>query len=158
MTLQEATERLCRGAIPPASSPQPRAWPPVHTGYTLTLVTGPVDRTHWWKNLDRKEPANVWWLTGGGLNRVATDVEIELWQRVQGLQDVVSVARGTFFELRETVEVRMGNHWERGVVIGERIEHDLETVYDVHVGEGLGAQNWAILSTSGRIRKLSAEA
>lgn len=48
--------------------------------YTLTLTMGLVDRTAYWKNEDRREPANVWWLTGGGLSRPATDVEIAFWQ------------------------------------------------------------------------------
>ena len=50
--------------------------------YSLQLVTGKVDHTHWWKNLDTKEPANVWWLTGCGESRPATEVEIELWLRL----------------------------------------------------------------------------
>lgn len=51
--------------------------------YRLTLHTGPIDRTTWWKDENRKEPANVWWLEGGGLNRPATDVEIEFWLRAE---------------------------------------------------------------------------
>lgn len=48
--------------------------------YKLELVTGEVDRTTWWKDENHKEPAGVWWLTGGGLSRPATDVEIEFWK------------------------------------------------------------------------------
>lgn len=50
--------------------------------YKLTLSTGLVPRTTWWKPSEDygKEPANVWWLEGGGLSRPATDVEIELWK------------------------------------------------------------------------------
>lgn len=47
--------------------------------YRLELVTGEVDRTTWWKDENRREPANVWWITGPGTNRPATDVEIDLW-------------------------------------------------------------------------------
>ena len=48
--------------------------------YILTLVTGLVDHSTWWKGDATREPANVWWLEGGGLSRPATDVEIELWK------------------------------------------------------------------------------
>jgi hypothetical protein len=51
--------------------------------YKLELVTGNVPRSHWWKNSDTVESADVWWLTGGGLNRAATDVEIELHKRAK---------------------------------------------------------------------------
>jgi hypothetical protein len=51
--------------------------------YKLELVTGKVPRSHWWKNSDTVESADVWWLRGGGLNRPATDVEIELHQRIK---------------------------------------------------------------------------
>lgn len=54
--------------------------------YTLTLITGQVDHTHWWKNLDVKEPANIWWLTGGGLSRPATEVEVELWRTAEAFR------------------------------------------------------------------------
>lgn len=64
--------------------------------YRLERCMGLVDRTSWWKNEDRKEPANVWWLTGGGLSRPATDVEVELWKVIQKLEgqfpDTVKVA------------------------------------------------------------------
>jgi hypothetical protein len=56
--------------------------------YKLELCEGSVPRTTWWKNDERMEPANVWWLTGERNGKVftsrpATDVEIELWQRLQ---------------------------------------------------------------------------
>jgi len=47
--------------------------------YRLDLVLGEVDRTTWWKDENRREPANVWWLTGPGVSRPATDIEISLW-------------------------------------------------------------------------------
>jgi hypothetical protein len=68
------TERIA----PQPPTPSPRA------NYTLTLITTPLVRTHWWKPSEDycKEPANVWWLTGGGESRLATLVEIELWKRM----------------------------------------------------------------------------
>lgn len=59
--------------------------PRIEVNYTLTLVTTQLVRTHWWKPSEDygKEPANVWWLEGGGESRLATLVEIELWQRLQ---------------------------------------------------------------------------
>lgn len=52
--------------------------------YRLELVTGEVDRTTWWKDENRREPANVWWITGPGTSRPATDIEIDLWLQFQG--------------------------------------------------------------------------
>ena len=53
--------------------------------YNLELITTPIVRTHWWKPSGdyEKQPSNVWWLTGGWVNRAATDVEIELWKRLK---------------------------------------------------------------------------
>jgi hypothetical protein len=58
--------------------------PRIKPNYTLTLIATPLVRTHWWKPSEDygREPANVWWLTGGGESRLATLVEIELWQRM----------------------------------------------------------------------------
>ncbi len=52
--------------------------------YTLTLHNELVPRTSWWKDEDRQEPANVWWLTGGGLSRLATDAEVQFWLAGEG--------------------------------------------------------------------------
>ncbi len=52
--------------------------------YTLTLHNELVPRTSWWKDEDRQEPANVWWLTGGGLSRLATDAEVQFWISANG--------------------------------------------------------------------------
>ncbi len=56
--------------------------------YTLTLHTANIVRTSWWKDENRKEPAGVWWLTGGGLSRPATDVEIELWKNSTDIDEI----------------------------------------------------------------------
>ena len=60
--------------------------------YSLELVTGKVDYTTWWKDCHARGPANVWWLTGKNpktgstfTSRPATDVEVELWKRLQGM-------------------------------------------------------------------------
>jgi hypothetical protein len=50
------------------------------TEYKLTLHNEPVIRTSWWKDEDRMEPSNLWWLTGGGLSRPATDAEVQFWK------------------------------------------------------------------------------
>jgi hypothetical protein len=55
--------------------------------YKLTLHTKPVERTTWWKDENHPEPANVWWLEGHGLNRPATDVEVDLWQQHLAAQE-----------------------------------------------------------------------
>lgn len=52
--------------------------------YTLTYLTYPVDRTTWWKDENRKEPANVWWLEGPGISRPATDIEVDVWKQAGG--------------------------------------------------------------------------
>ncbi len=52
--------------------------------YRLTLHNELVPRTSWWKDEDRQEPANVWWLTGGGLSRLATDAEVQFWLAGEG--------------------------------------------------------------------------
>jgi hypothetical protein len=54
--------------------------------YKLTQATGLVDRTHWNKDENAKEPCGVWWLTGGGLSRPATDVEQDMWFRLQAAE------------------------------------------------------------------------
>lgn len=57
--------------------------------YRLELHTGIVDRTTWWKNEDRREPANVWRTHGPGCGadgRPSTDVEIELWKAIEELR------------------------------------------------------------------------
>lgn len=49
--------------------------------YTLTHHSCPVDRTTWWKDENHKEPADVWWLSGPGISRPATDIEVDLWRQ-----------------------------------------------------------------------------
>lgn len=76
--------------------------PAYKPAYTLTLVTKQIDRTTWWKNCDRKQPANVWWLTGGGLNRLATDVEVDLWLQLQaakGTLEPAMIPKADWFEI-----------------------------------------------------------
>jgi len=61
--------------------------------YRLELVRGEIDRTTWWKDENRREPANVWWLIGPGVSRPATDIEINLWmsanETIQAMADEI---------------------------------------------------------------------
>lgn len=50
--------------------------------YRLTHYNGPVEHTTWWKDENRIEPADVWWLEGAGISRPATDIEIDLWLQI----------------------------------------------------------------------------
>lgn len=77
------------------SSPDPAPSP----CYRLELASGLIDRTHWWKNNNGTEPANIWWLHGEGPltgtlagriwhdRRPATDAEIEMWLEIQRLRE-----------------------------------------------------------------------
>ena len=53
-----------------------------HESYKLTLHTGLIERTSWWKDENRKEPSSVWFIEGPGVNRLATESEVDLWQQV----------------------------------------------------------------------------
>ena len=54
--------------------------------YEVKQVTAPIVRTSWNKDDNRVEPADVWWLTGGGESRPATQSEIELQLRIIALE------------------------------------------------------------------------
>lgn len=74
--------------------------------YTLELATGLVDRTTWWKDENTREPANVWWLTGGGESRLATVVEIDLWTRLQHAEALLAAQREAITYARQGTRKR----------------------------------------------------
>jgi hypothetical protein len=51
--------------------------------YRLEQSTALVTQTHWCKEEWTQVPSGVWWITGGGLNREATEVEVSLWVQLQ---------------------------------------------------------------------------
>lgn len=56
--------------------------------YRLELATGEIDRTTWWKDENRKEPANMWWLYGPSESRPATVAEIDLWLQLHAAKEL----------------------------------------------------------------------
>ncbi len=50
----------------------------------MTLHKGLVERTSWWKDENVMVPSDVWWVSGNGVSRPATDIEVYLWRRGEG--------------------------------------------------------------------------
>jgi len=78
--------------------------------YHLELVTGEVDLTTWWKDGNQRVPANVWWLTGPGISRPATSIEVDLWQAARH-GEVVSAPRE--HQAQVAREIGYGSIWLR---------------------------------------------
>lgn len=52
--------------------------------YTITKHTAPIEQTHWWKDQNRSVPADVYWIEGHGISRLATETEVDLWLQGPG--------------------------------------------------------------------------
>lgn len=49
--------------------------------YTLEHINTPVINTSTWH--PQMVPADVWWIKGPGVNRLATDIEVALWKQIE---------------------------------------------------------------------------
>jgi hypothetical protein len=54
--------------------------------YAIEHITAPIINTSTW--IPEMVPADVWWLTGPGVSRPATDIEIYLWKQIERPQVV----------------------------------------------------------------------
>lgn len=59
--------------------------------YRIEHVVTEIEQTHYWKDLNAKRPADVYWLTGERNGKVfesrcATEVEIELYKEIERLR------------------------------------------------------------------------
>lgn len=82
--------------------------------YRIELCAGKVRKGTWWKPTPdyTTEPANVWWVTGGGVSRPATDVEIYLQSQIEKLTaQVVEVSKA------------YGKERSRSIACGADFEH-----------------------------------
>lgn len=60
--------------------------------YHLEFHNGPIDRTHWWKDLNSRDPSGCWRIYGKGIGvegRIATDAEVDLWQQLTAGTDTL---------------------------------------------------------------------